>query len=351
MEKKSWKWIWVWGSISACGLAVVILLTVIIDPFFQYHEPLEGFPYIVDNQLSQNPGMAEHFNYDAVMLGSSMTVNFETEWFEELYGEQMVKLCYNGAYPHDQFRIMNLVFERGREIKTVYLGIDPIAYSAELTQTKFPLPEYLYDYYYINDASYVLNKDVLLDYILKPIASPSHKTNMSQVYKQWWTDEYYNLDTVLYQYTEPEIVEEPVEIDAFSDSTMQNMQSNIIPFIAANPDTEFVIFFPPYSILFWHDMILENRLDATLRQMEVIVRSLLSYDNVKIYLFSDRENIICDFNQYADYTHYHTRINRYMAECFGGDECRIMNEQELHNRLQDLKQLALQYDFSAILWK
>ncbi len=41
-------------------LAVICAVSVIVvDPFFHYHAPLPGFPYEVDNQLSQNPGLAE----------------------------------------------------------------------------------------------------------------------------------------------------------------------------------------------------------------------------------------------------------------------------------------------------
>ena len=37
----------------------IMALVVYVDPFFHYHAPLENFPYLVDNQLSQNPGMAK----------------------------------------------------------------------------------------------------------------------------------------------------------------------------------------------------------------------------------------------------------------------------------------------------
>ena len=67
---------------AACALAAA--LVIYVDPFFHYHAPLKGFPYLVDNQLSQNPGMASHMEYDSVILGSSMTVNFQTTWFQEL---------------------------------------------------------------------------------------------------------------------------------------------------------------------------------------------------------------------------------------------------------------------------
>lgn len=75
---------------AACALAAA--LVIYVDPFFHYHAPLKGFPYLVDNQLSQNPGMASHMEYDSVILGSSMTVNFQTTWFQELMGLNTIKL-------------------------------------------------------------------------------------------------------------------------------------------------------------------------------------------------------------------------------------------------------------------
>ena len=74
------------------AFVLMIALVVYVDPFFHYHKPLKNFNYVVDNQLTQNPGMAEHLPYDSVILGSSMTVNFETDWFEELMGLKTAKL-------------------------------------------------------------------------------------------------------------------------------------------------------------------------------------------------------------------------------------------------------------------
>ena len=43
---------------------------------------------------------------------------------------------------------------------------------------------------------------------------------------------------------------------------------------------------------------------------------LNAYDNVEVYFFPDREDIILDLNHYADYSHYHPDYNRFMTECF-----------------------------------
>ena len=99
-------------AVMAVVFATIAAVVVYVDPFFHYHEPLSGFPYIVDNQLSQNPGMAQNMDYNACIIGSSMTVNFDTDDFKELMGLDTLKLSYSGAYPKDDYNILSIVFDR-----------------------------------------------------------------------------------------------------------------------------------------------------------------------------------------------------------------------------------------------
>lgn len=313
---KNIKRLLIWFALLVAGMLLcVALLVAYVDPFFHYHKPLEGFPYQVDNQLSQNPGMAKHMEYDSVLLGSSMTVNFNTRWFQELMGLNTLKLSYSAAYPKDQANIMEIVFDSDHEVKQVFLGIDVITYTGGVEETKYPIPEYLYDEKPVNDIYYLLNKDVLLNYILRPIADPE-PTDLATMYASWWTEEYYNKDWVLLNYAEPAVAEEETNPADFVGRAKLNLETNICPFIEANPDTEFVIFFPPYSILFWNNVLRENHLEATMEEYRFIANHLNAYDNVELYFFPDREDIVLDLNNYADYSHYHPKFNRFMAECF-----------------------------------
>ena len=194
---KKWFAAFILTFLAAAG--AVMLLVAYVDPFFQYHKPLEDFPYQVDNQVNQNPGMAKHMDYDSVILGSSMTVNFNTHWFEELMGLETLKLSYSGAFPKDQANIMDIIFADAREVDAVFLGIDVITYSGGVEETKYPIPEYLYDDTVWNDIPYLLNKDVLLQYIMRPLADPD-KTDLSTVYASWWTEDYYNKQWVMHNY-------------------------------------------------------------------------------------------------------------------------------------------------------
>ena len=211
---KSWKnWLITVMSIIGVGLILITALVVIVDPFFQYHKPIKGFPYVVDNQLSQNPGMAKHLEYDSVMLGSSMTVNFDMSWFRELLNRNTIKLSYSGAYPKDQDNIMKLVFEANPNVEQIFMGIDVITYGADVKETKYPIPEYLYDTNVWNDIPYLWNKDVLLNYIIRPIMDPKDASNLDTIYEMWWTDEYFNEEYVLAGYEAAPIREGEFDYD------------------------------------------------------------------------------------------------------------------------------------------
>lgn len=341
---------WILGILAAALVvfAAIAALVIYVDPFFQYHKPLADFPYVIDNQLSQNPGMAKNWEYDSVILGSSMTVNFNTDWFMELFGQKTAKLSYNGAYPKDQANIMKLIFENNPKVKTVYLGVDIPAYSSGTEETKYPIPAYLYDDNYTNDISYLLNKDVLLNYILRPLADPKDKTDIPTMYSLWWTDEYFNKGYVLEHYEAPELVEEEVEREYFLPNLKNNLDSNICPYIEGNPDTEFIIFYPPYSILYWYGVNRENKLEATLAEYEYAAERLLTYENVRVFMFSDQEDIMEELNHYADYDHYHKSINRYMAESFLSGACELKNTQDLQKRMDKLRKIAVEYDYDSI---
>ena len=80
------KWLAGFLALTLAGLVAAGALVIWVDPFFQYHKPLSWFPYLVDNQVNQNPGLAKHMDYEGVLLGSSMTASFNTDWFGETLG-------------------------------------------------------------------------------------------------------------------------------------------------------------------------------------------------------------------------------------------------------------------------
>ena len=98
-------------GVSVLVMALCALMIFLADPFFHYHAPVAGFPYIIDNELAQNPGMAQRMDYDSLITGSSMTMSFHTDDLKELLGLDTIKLPYPGAYPADISTILQKAFD------------------------------------------------------------------------------------------------------------------------------------------------------------------------------------------------------------------------------------------------
>lgn len=336
-------------------LLIIGLLVITIDPFFHYHRPISGFPYIVDNQLSQNPGMAMNMIYDSAIVGSSMTVNFNTNDFAGIMGLNTIKLSYSGALPKDDSNILFFIYDedsysrKQNDVDAIFMVIDPNVMTADINATKYELPMYLYDDNVINDIKYLYNKDVLFQYILKPIIQRKG-SDLSTIYYSWWTPEYYNEQWVMHNYNPVSHNEEELDADAFLPQTSKNLEVNFLPYIKEHQETTFYIFFAPYSVLYWYDVMQDNNLEATIAQVELIANTLLEYDNVRLFDFMDNEEIITDLFNYADTIHYKPEYNSWMVECFNSGEEEIFKG-DIEADMDRLRQIVTTYDYESLFAK
>lgn len=348
MEKINYKkHIRIFLLLSAVLLMGCMLMVIVIDPFFQYHKPLQGVSYTIDNQLSQNPGMARNFDYDSVILGSSMTVNFNTDVFAQTMGLNTLKLSYNGAYPKDIDNIMSIVQGSHNQVREVFLGIDIYIYEKTPGITAYDHPEYLWDDSVWNDLPYLLNKDVLLEYILRNFVTGEPGTPLNEVYHTW---DYAvcGKESVLATYTPPREFAAPLPPDCYIGNLEKSMDSYIIPYIESMPDTHFTVFFPPYSVLYWYTRFAEGSLEAEIQGEKYIMDRLLAYPNVSVYYFQNIYEFITNLDYYADYTHYTHEMNDYMARCFG-DGTYQLTEESYEKALDELLTWLSECDFESYL--
>ena len=342
----------VFTLLALCAAAVFT-----VDPFFHYHAPLAGFPYIVDSQRYQNPGMAARFSYDSAILGSSMTDNFDTDDFSELLGLKTVKLSSDGAYPRDLSVLLDVVFDehspsrREQPVRELFIALDLITLTADPGETKFPIPGYLYDRNPFNDLEYLLNRDVILDYVAMPVVKRA-PTDLSFVYgMDWLIDEWTGPEFVLRHFSPSPAYsgEESAESRAAGliHATAENLRANLLPYIEAHPETTFTFFFPPYSILYWYNMQREDLLEARLAQTRAAAEVLLSCPNVRIFYFQNEEKLVTDLDNYGDYTHYIPEVCRWMTECFASGK-KELSTGNLDAELERTRDIVLQFDFDAL---
>lgn len=323
-------------------------IVIVVDPFFQYHKPLDGIYYTIDNPISQNPGIAKNFDYDSVILGSSMTVNFDTDLFNRVMELNTVKLSYNGAYPKDIDNIMSLVVQSPNQVSHIFLGIDIYTYKTPYGITAYGIPNYLYDNSYFNDIFYILNKDVLLDYVL----APQIKREGTPINQAYWSWPYmiYSAASVFEFYERPTVFEESLPEDIYQHNIEDNLQNCILPYIESMPDTEFTIFFPPYSILYWYSRYADGSLNAELAGEKQIIGELLAHPNVSVYYFQNQYDFITDLNNYTDYTHYTHEMNDQMTLWFAEEDCPYeLTTENYEAVLNEMKSWLSERDFESYL--
>ena len=330
------------------GLMLIGTSVIAVDPFFHYHAPLKDFPYIVDDQVDMNPGLAAHMDYDSVLLGSSMTVAFNTDRFYDDMGLKTQKLSYNGAYPKDQAIILDKIFKaKGDNVKEVFLGIDELNYSGDINRTKFTPTDYLYDDNPFNDVKYIFNKTVFLDYVIRPLFDRSDASEWNMIYKPWWQPMHYNLANVRLYYTPAQEKTDETPTEEYIKGIEANLNANIIPYIEEHPNTRYTIFYPPYSILYWYDAKRQGQIDKIIAKYEYMTERLLEYDNVEVYFFQNDEDIICNFDNYADHTHYSPEVCAYMVDCMSKGKRKVTKD-NLQAELETLRKLAYDYDYDSI---
>lgn len=325
-----------------------MLLVAVVDPFFQYHKPVKGLYYVIDNQISQNAGIAKNYDYDSVILGSSMTVNFDTDLFADTMGLNTVKLSYNAAYPKDNDYVLRLVEQSPNFVTNIFLGIDISTYKTSPGLTAYPMPEYLYDDSLFNDISYLLNKDLIFDYIIMPQIH-RESTPLNEIY-WFWRDVPCGADKVVAQYERPTGIAKMQPADIYQSNIEENMRTCILPYIETMPETQFTVFFPPYSVLYWYSRYADGSLSAELAGERQIMELLLSYPNVRVYYFQNNYDFITNLDNYSDYTHYTHEMNDQMTQWFAQQDCPYEVTSENYGAVLDaMERWLMQCDFESYL--
>ncbi|MCI8416050.1 MAG: hypothetical protein HFI33_00895 [Lachnospiraceae bacterium] len=289
-------------------------ITIVVDPYFHYHIPLGFLEYPIDNERYQNDGILKHFQYDAVITGSSMTQNFKTSEFDKIFGVNSVKVSFSGA----SYKEINENLERAvlanSEIKIILRGLDYHALLFDKDKMRYELdfyPIYLYDNILCNDVKYIFNKTVLLDdtYGVIEYSKLGKRTTTFDEYGNWMEGRKFGKEALdeLYERPEKEDMLEMKKED--EESLRENLRQNVIQLAEQNPQIEFYLFFTPYSIYYWDQINQEGMLKKQLEAEKLAIEILLEYDNIHLFSFFDEFKMICDLDNYKDTLHYSENIN------------------------------------------
>lgn len=302
------------------GMLFVAFFVYLQDPFYHYHEPVFSQEAYMDNALYQTPGAARNFKYDAAIVGSSMTENFRESWFKEM-GLNMQKLSYSGAEFKDYDTIYSEVFSSGNEVRFILTDINEFQLLSAVDAVYHEYPDYLYDRMPLTDVKYLFNNDVFWDAagrLVERIGINGLKKDDSYTWEEaeLFSEERARADFDMFkeklEFSAGETADESDEEKLLLED---NNMELLVKTVREHPDTTFVFYYPPYSTLFWDEIVMEDNLDVTLKLYERSMTKLLRYDNVLVFDFQDDEELITDLSRYRDVCHHDLQGNRYIFEC------------------------------------
>ena len=334
-----------WCGLTLGPLILFFLLCIVliarIDPFQAYHLATQYLPPIdKTSQVYSNPGIARNYPYDSAIVGTSVTENFHPSYMNSRLGGQFIKLCTSAGTVHNHAVLLDIAF-RTHTLRRIVYGLDVYSLVGESNGVAYPLPEYLYTDTFIDDAPYWFNKSVWGTFIpkcLKTWGQTQDESFRDKMYNWANQDEY---SVVALEYTA--LFESPKQVhaqDAFLEKARNNIETNLLPFIKAHPETHFDIFFPPYSAAEWSNMESKGTLEALLALRPLCYDLLSPYENVALYDFSVRETWVLHGKNYKDTTHYGEWINDAITDCIAGGEEIVTAQETLLNNNDTLRTWA-----------
>lgn len=325
-----------WGvsliALLLCALVLLGAVTVIIDPYFHYHAPLNGLEYRIYYQRYQNDGILKNFDYNAVITGNSMCENFKSSECDALFGVHSVKVPFSGASSKELDQSNRTAIAANDALSLIIMDIDAdnlITDKDMMSYAEEDYPTFLYDDNPFNDVKYIFNKSIFkasLDVISYTLSG--QRTTSFDDYSFWDTPGVpYGRDIILMTYTRPTAMSAaPGLTEAQRALVRGNVTQNLVQTARENPEVEFYLFFPAFSMYYWDKQQRLGMLYPQLEAQREAAELLLECENIKLFSFMDEYELVQDYSRYKDYIHYDSAVNSYMLECMAAGEHRLTRE-------------------------
>jgi len=348
---KKWNCIAVGGVILI--LLIIIAVTIYIDPFFHYHGPMDGIAYElnIDNSRHQNDGIIKHFEYDAVIAGNSMAMNFKNSLLDELFGTKSIKVADHGARYKETNETLEKAFRKNPDIKLVLrvLDLSMLIFDKDDMRGGIDYPVYMTNDKVLDDVYYLLNKDVFLKDTLDAVLTTLSGGETTSFDEYGRFHEYFTFgkDSVLRSYTLGEKQETKHLTEEDKRIIYENLEQNVLALVREHPDTEFYLYFPPYSIGYWDELNQNGEIERMIDAEQYAIELLLKQPNIKLYCFFTNFDMVCDLDNYTDYQHYGEWINDDMLRWMRAGEY-LLTEENYMTHLDSMRDFYMTFAYESL---
>ncbi|AIQ19433.1 hypothetical protein H70357_23970 [Paenibacillus sp. FSL H7-0357] len=338
--------------------ALAALLTIFLDPLQFYHKSSWYTPVFSQEERYQNPGLAKNYDYNNIIIGTSMTENFLPSQVDKTLGGTTMKLSMEGSTVDEHYKIAKLALGTGK-VKQVLWGLDYFSLKLETTKAAKEFPDYLYDGKLWTDYKYWFNSSVYTQLFWPSLKStltgePGKKleylNNWNGVVKfgqQYVTKAYLKASgNELYFGLNEEN----------TDQLQAHFNTYILPLLKEYPDVQFYFYYPPYSVMRQVAWNSDNpiRFGNQLVMRKWMYEQFRQFDNVSLYDFQAESKWTFNLDLYKDLSHHSEEVNSWIAEAIGEKNPDYLvtdeNIDEFNNKLQSQAESAVT-DLSGNLYQ
>ena len=328
------------GLFIALELMLAGALVWIMDPFYQYHEPIAGMDAVLNDRDNQMPGTIRNFTYDSVLVGSSVAENFDSSYLDYQYDCHTLKVIKSSGSMADLLYYMDMVHTHGG-IRQVFWCLDLFAMDAEPEVSLYgkDIPRYLHTASIWDDTEYLLNKEVLLMKVPYMLAAEmAHKNTGGHAY-DWSEGKEFSAAKAMRAYQKPDGALEARDYSAQKPLIAANLEM-LLTEVQSHPEITYRFLIPPYSMMWWDCAYVNGTLEEEFYLLEQLLPALLSCENAEVYYFQAEKEVVCDLDCYMDMIHYSPAINQWMLEKTVAGENRVTdtNWQDVVTQMRTLVQ-------------
>jgi hypothetical protein len=317
---------------SAAIIAAAALLTFTVDPL-QLFRPARLFAamYSPDTRM-QNAGLIRGQQFDTVFMGTSLAVHFRQSDIDKALGVRSLKLAMTGSDAREQSFVLDVAMER-RPKRVIWQMDDWIFRDAGEVDANIYLPANLYRRNAAGLSEYLLSGAMARESLwlalrsippLTPLVARltngvmfkfpiAEVDDINALRRDTDIGSAYNKAKALAAFRSMIEPSRRQSLSAGYDlaAMIDSFQRDAIGLIARNPDVQFDIYFPPYSILQFAALrdaspaALQITYDFTTYAFE----RLLQLPNVRLYDFRVAREVTHDLGNYADMLHHSPAVD------------------------------------------
>lgn len=329
-------------------LAYIILLYV-YDPLQIYHKPYFRETTFSTDMRRQALGIIKHYDFDSYIIGTSMLENTSAKEASEKLGGKWVNISLADSSFNERAVILDYLFKHKNPKKIIY-SIDMENYFKEKSTAHY---DFLYNANRVDDIRIYFS----IRYgscLIKNTLECGQKVDLENLQK--WSFKNKRVLENFGGFEKLPKVEikrwlESVNQQAVAQTDISEFQESfnhfILSFIKQNPNSQFELIIPPYSILQYvsvKDDFMHSQFALALKWL---LQAIKNYTNARVYGF-DNLSYTDDIANYRDFTHYNTDMNSLQLDAIK-NKSHILTLENIDMYLNTMQQKIQNYDITPLI--